>query len=321
MSEVSAKEVNAMKRVLLALALIGLGAGLAYAQPDNLTNGVFLTHYPPGLVYTTDISDWCAQYPTHAITDFTQQNPNIPDSDGHVWYVLAAWNLTEPAKVWCGTEFGFGAYDGTAFAFVASGQCPTDCLVIPTAGWPGPNQGIAIAATATPWTGNFQPVYWFAGYAYYPGVMPLGPNPATAFGGFANCLTPPTPYPAYAFGAMGLLGTPGIAVPEPPPSGGGVHACCVGMDCVLVNTTDECLALGGVDHPEWGSCDGNPCFVETPAVCCVGHECSIVLEADCILMGGHFLPDQFDCNVTPSPCDQYTPVEPSSWGAIKAIYR
>jgi hypothetical protein len=314
MSETSAKEVNAMKRVLLALALIGLGAGIACAQPTNLAGGVFITHYPPGIVYTIDPTDWCATYGQFAISSCDQQNNTIDTELGAVWYVLAAFN--ENDKVWCGTEFGLGAYNPGAVAFVGNGQCPTDALVIPAGAWPGPSTGIAVAATGTPWTGNFQPVFWFACYAYTPTLIQLTNNPATGFGGFANCMTPPTPYTAACFGAMGIL-QPGIACCPVPPA---QHACCIGDACVLVFSTDECLGLGGVDHPDWASCEGNPCFIPpVPGVCCVGEICYFVTQEECDAMGGVMHPEFTEC--TDTTCHVIIPVDPTSWGAIKAIYR
>jgi len=62
--------------------------------------------------------------------------------------VLSAW--TE-SKQWCGVEFGFGGYDGGAFLVAAHGGCfPGAGLTIPTSGWPGPGEGIALAVTDTP---------------------------------------------------------------------------------------------------------------------------------------------------------------------------
>lgn len=302
-----------MKRVLLALALAGLGVGAAYAQVDNLTNGVFIFHSPPGLVYT-DTEDYCATYPQYGITSCDEQNPRV-DSDGiTVWYVLGAW---DSAKHFCGVEFGLGNYNPALCAFVTDAQCPASALIIPYGAWPGPGTGVSLAAAGEPWDGNFIPVYYFAAYAYLPGQIPLAAHPGTGFGGFANCLTPPTSYPAYAYGAMGLF-MDGIPACPPVPT---QVVCCVGQECFLVYTEGECAGLGGVFHPEWTSCGPpNPCEeIPEPAVCCVGHDCYLVLEEECAIMQGAWHPEWRTCD--PNPCDIYTPAEPSSWGAIKAIYR
>lgn len=304
-----------MKRVLLALALVGLGAGVAVADPNDLSDGVFIAHYPPGIVYTIDPTDWCATYGQFAITHCEQQNNIIDNPNGAVWYVLAAW--TDADKVWCGVEFGMGNYDPYTLAFVGNGVCPTSALTIPYGPWPAPLTGMSLAATTQPWSGNFTPVFWFASYAYYPGQIPLAAHPGTGFGGFANCMSPPVGFPAICFGAMGLY-APGVycCPPQPVP-----HVCCVGQDCYLV-FEGECTQMGGVWHPEWDACvPENPCLIpQEPDVCCIGHECLFIFEQDCYAMGGNWHPEYDDC-FDPNPCDMYTPVEPSSWGAIKAIYR
>jgi len=289
--------------------------GIAHAQPSDLTNGVFITHYPPGSVYTN--TDQCAWYGTYAIVDPAQQNPTIDSFDRTVWYVLAAW---DGAKNFCGVEFGFGNFDPAALWIAAYGPCPASALPIPTGGWPGPNEGVSIAATTEPWNGNLLPVYWFDVAAYYPALLQLTTHPITGFGGFANCLTPPTSYPAACFGAMGIF-MPGIPCSPPVPQ---AHVCCVGTVCYLVVTEAECVqGLGGMWHPEWDSCGPpNPCDIVPPEpdVCCLGHQCFFVSEEECTLMGGAWHPEFVDCG-DPNPCDIYTPVEPSSWGAIKSIYR
>jgi hypothetical protein len=304
-----------MKRVLLALALLGLGVGMAYAQPTNLASGVFVAHQPPGIVYSAEWGSWCPNYVP--ITSCDQENPHMSIAGGAkgVWYVLGAF---DGDKVWCGTEFGLGNYDNGLMSITENGQCPTDALIIPSGNWPGPNTGVSVAATATSWSGNFQPVYWFVSYSYYgdPMLVQLTANPGTGFGGFANCLTPPTGYPAQCFGAMGI-NMPGIpCCPQQPQQ----HACCIGDVCVLVFTADECLGMGGVDHPEWANCDGNPCFIPpVPHVCCVGEVCYFVTDDECAAMGGVVHTEYANCDN--NPCQIIIPTDPTSWGAIKAIYR
>jgi hypothetical protein len=301
-----------MSRALLVLALMGLGVGIALGQPSNLSGGVFICHYVPEFDYTVD-PDPCGDYPEHyAISNCGQQITRADTESGIVWYVLAAFN---DDKVWCGTEFGLN-YAQETCVITGSGQCPENALIIPSGGWPGPGTGISIAATTTPWSGNFQPVFWFTSYAYGAGEIRIVPHPATGFGGFSNCATPPTMYAAACFGALGLY-QDGIACCPAPAM---PHACCVGNECVLVYSANDCTAQGGVDHPDWASCDGNPCGGYLPSVCCVGHECVVVWEEECAAIGGHWLPDLYSCG-PPNPCDQYTPATPTTWGAIKAVYR
>ena len=343
-----------MKKVLLALVLLGLGTGVALANPNDLANGVFITHYPPGLLYTTDPTDWCARYQSLAINSCAQQNPRIDNNQaGAVWYVLAAWNETD--KTWCGTEFGIGSYNPASLTWVANGVCPASALTIPYGAWPGPNTGMSLAATGAPWAGNFTPVYYFGCYAYTADLIPLRTHPNTGFAGFANCLTPPTSYPAVCLGAMGLFraGT-ACCAPVPVP-----HVCCVGEQCMLVFTQEECAGMGGVWHPEWDGCGPpNPCA--RPHVCCVGENCYLVLEQECAAMQGVFHPEWDSCGPPnpcalshvccvgedcflvleeecatmqgifhpewdscgpPNPCQGATPNQPDSWGGVKNLYR
>lgn len=54
-------------------------------------------------------------------------------------------------------------------------------------------------------------------------------------------------------------------------------------------------------------------------VCCVGHDCYLVLEEECTTMGGAWHPEWSTCDDL--PCEMYTPAEPSNWGAVKELYR
>jgi hypothetical protein len=307
-----------MRRALTALAVLALGAGIARAQPSDLSNGVFITHHPPGIVYSAGWGSWCPNYSEFAIATCEEQNPTIPlgEEEKGVWFVLGAF---DGDKAWCGVEFGLGNYDSGLMSITENGQCPTDALIIPSGNWPGPNTGVSLAATATSWSGNFLPVYWFVSYSYYgdPMLVHLTANPETGFGGFANCLTPPTGYPAQCFGAMGI-NMPGIACCPALPT---QRACCICEECVLVSSAEECMGMGGVYHPEWDTCAGVPCSTNPePHVCCVGNECFLIDGCDCGLMGGEWFPELDSCG-PPNPCETGTLVEPSTWGSIKAMFR
>jgi hypothetical protein len=55
-------------------------------------------------------------------------------------------------------------------------------------------------------------------------------------------------------------------------------------------------------------------------VCCVGHDCYLLTEAECAEMQGIWHPEWDDCG-PPNPCDIYTPADKSTWGKIKDTYR
>jgi hypothetical protein len=345
-----------MKRVLLTLALLGLGVGMASAQVDDLTGGVFIAHHDPAMVASVPLEGYCQQYlDGFAIMDCESQNPMIETQDPVVWFLLSAFN---GEKEWCGTEFGFGDYDPYNFIFTLFGPCaPGGYLEIPSSDfWPGPNEGTAIVTTDTPWTGNFMPVYFFEGYAYYnlPGVIPIDVDPPTGFGGWGNCLTPPQDFDAACFPAMGLL-TAGVpccpAVPTgaccvgedcyevtreecagmqgeylgdgtdcgpPNPCAPPRGACCVGEECYAPVTEDECIAMQGEYLGDGTDCGPpNPCEYER-FVCCVCEDCYIATQEECDGLGGEFHPEWDTCE--PNPCPA-SPTDNTSWGTIKSIYR
>jgi hypothetical protein len=184
--------------LLIALAM----PGASQAAPADLGNGALIVHHPPGLRYSAD-DDYCTVYGSYSIDSADEQNPRIElDETEWVWYVLAAW---DSSKAWCGVAFGFGAYDPAIYGFMAWDRCPSSTLLeLPTPGWPGPGEGTALAGSGTPWVGNFRPVYWFAGYAYATGLIPLAPEPKTGFAGFADSREPAYLYPPHEMGALGI---------------------------------------------------------------------------------------------------------------------
>jgi len=245
-----------MKHAAGVLMLAVLGSTAARADPQDLSDGVLIAHCPPALSYTSEPVDWCAAYRSHAIHACNEQVNRTDERTGVVWYVVSAWQ--DSSKTWCGCEFGLGDYDPSIWAMTASGPCgdPTIPLEIPGDGWPGPHTGTSVATQGPPWSGNYRPIYYFAGYAYYPGVIPLAPHPR-GFVGWANCTQPPQTFFAVCLGALGLF-QEGTACCPPPPL---LTVCCLGADCLLL-TADECRARGGIRMPKLEACaEPNPCAV------------------------------------------------------------
>jgi hypothetical protein len=299
-----------MRRVL-GLVLLAVFAAVAGAQPPmellqhtpfdvrstgeggDLGGGVLIAHHPPGLAYSLGSTDWCDL--RSPITSCEEQNPRVDDrSNPAVWYVLAAWNASD--RVWCGTEFGLGEYDPSSLSLVAHGVCPANTLTIPHGNWPGPNTGIAIARTESHWEGNYQPIYYFACYAYKSQILPLTANPATGFAGFAQCggMTGGQ-YDAVCLGAMGLL-TPGTVCCPPTVV---AKVCCLDEACRLT-LEKECLDLGGTWHPEWGICKAQTCRPRVPHACCVDEGCELVDRSVCSCLGGEWHPEWDSCS--PDSC-------------------
>jgi len=221
--------------------------------PDYLQDGVFIVHAPPGIEFT-DEQDWCQRYVDEfAISGSGEQvnriDPDVASEEISVWYVVAAWN--EPKDV-CLVSFGLGTYDPSIFGFLEWGPCNGGGLETSTLDWPGSGEGTTLFH-ADQWSGDCVPVYYFAGYGYAEGQIPLGIDPGQEFGGFGNCVLPQETSDAACFGTLGIL-TDGSACHPPFDTG----ACCVEDDCSL---TDEsaCADLGGEWHVEWQACDPNPC--------------------------------------------------------------
>jgi len=344
-----------MRKVLLTLALLGLAAS-AWADVNNLSDGVFFAHAQDALVYSSDppASGWCSEY--IPITDRLQVDTTLPyDGEAHFWFVLAAWSLE--GKIWAGTEFGLGSYNVAAYGIAEAGVCaPAGFLEIPTPGWPGPNEGTAFVTTGTPWNGNFVPVYYFAGYTYPGGGLttdiPIDVDPPTGFCGMSNTQNPPISYmvhPDYR-GVMGAGTAPVIPEWPPVPIEG---ACCMPepLGACQVMFEADCAAAGGAWQGPGTVCDPNPC--EQPGACCIGGICDVMMQANCELVQGQFQGQgttcepnpceavccfEHDCVIglqaactgywhpewvscDPNPCEIYTPAENTSWGQIKDMYR
>jgi hypothetical protein len=52
--------------------------------------------------------------------------------------------------------------------------------------------------------------------------------------------------------------------------------------------------------------------------CCRGHDCEVLTEDECAVLAGVWVGEQIPC--VPDPCSP-VPIEPTSWGRIKARYR
>jgi hypothetical protein len=289
---------------------MGLVTGAAYAQ--DLTGGVFIAHHPAGLQFTIDTptGGWCGQCALVGCAD--QNNDDLAlGTTNWVWFVVAAFLQDSQ---WCGIEFGL-QYNANV-VLTQKGYCvPSSALEIPGDTWPASGQGVSVVTTDVPWSGNFKPVYWFAGYAYYgPGLVQLGDNLGTPGPtAFANCSQEEFPADCYGGMGYGMLGVdccPELPQPDP-------WACCLyDGSCILTLTEAECTAAGG----EWYEnllCAAVVCPV--PVVCCVDHVCYFVHEDECTALGGVLHPEFVDC--VNEPCQELTPTEPSNWGTIKAIYR
>ncbi len=306
--------LSAACRIWVSVLVMSGLAGGALADPNNLRGGVLIQHfdsrYMPSPGYEPPPGGWCATYALYPIQSLQEVNAQLAPG-AVVWFVVAAW---EEDKTCCGVEFGFGAYDPSLINLQAYGPCfPVNGLEIPTAGWPGPDEGTAFVTTGTPWSGNYMPVYSFSGYAYDYShgatVIPLSVDPPTGFCGFCNCTNPPqmAVVGPEQRGDMGINMQGVVPVFPPPPA---IAACCLGQPlgaCVML-TEEECGLAAGTWLGEGTACEPvNPC--PQPGACCTAGYCHVVLEENCALLGGTFQGAGTICEPNPCPavCCYYAP--------------
>ena len=309
-------------KLLVAIAAAFIVHGAVAENEWVLGGGVFIAHHSLELAFTSmpPPGGWCSVLGTYGIASCEDQNNRVDAqiAEAVMWMILAAW--VEEDKEWCGCEFGFGEYDSRLFCFHDFGPCyPNTGLEIETPGWPGPNEGTAFIAADTPWTGNFEVVYYFGGYAYSEagaGIILLAEDPATDFAGFSNCGSAPLSWSAASLGGLGINTDGVFACPVVPER----HVCCDGIWCSVVYF-EECEQIGGIWLVEYDSCelDENPCEVPEGVCCHPSGYCTILTLEACDAIGGIWFPDQQSCG-PPNPCTS-TPTQNASWGQLKGLYR
>lgn len=104
---------------------------------------------------------------------------------------------------------------------------------------------------------------------------------------------------------------------DPSPCAQPGQACCfISGDCSFV-TEDICRLAGGTPQGPGTRCDQISCRAPQLGACCLPEaECLVLAESQCLALGGDFY-DGVPCE--PLPC--FTPVEPTSWGRIRASFR
>lgn len=262
------QEECGMREIIALLSVAVIATGSTQADIQDLEGGVLIAHHPTQMEFSSDPPDsgWCRCYwDSFSIEDCEDQVNRIDTTNQVIWFVLAAW---DEEKRWCGTEFGLGEYDPAAFTITHYGPCwPIDGLEIPTSSWPAPNEGTAIVATGTAWQGNFIPVYWFAGYAYEEGLIPLATDPATDYAGTSNCANPPEAWEVESLGGMGFFREGVYTCPEgflagwqgyDPQGGGGIELEGGGGEAVIIRFESGAISFPQ-DEPD------APQYFEAPA--------------------------------------------------------
>jgi hypothetical protein len=227
---------------------------ICLADSTRLFDGMLIVHAPSGLVYSSG-EDYCGRYASEfAISNSYEQVSRIDPASPEVstvWYVLGAWGSE---KEWCRTIFGMDAYDPAIYLFADWGPCNGAGVEVSSSGWPGPGAGTAVVH-GDRWVGNYEPVYWFAGYAYGAGQIPLGAYDYQSQSGFGNCRD--VSFPISCYGALGIYADGMECHPL-----GQSFACCTGSDCQIL-TEEQCAAGGGSWLPGNSSCNPDPCVGST----------------------------------------------------------
>jgi len=185
-------------------------------------------------------------------------------------------------------------------------------LEIPDDDWPASGSGTAVT-WGSPQTDPLVKVYYLFCYTLgAAGVLSLGPHP-TQGGFFGDDSVPAVLDPIAGYGQLGF-DMPGFNTCPGSPLG----ACCDAAtgECTL-ELPDNCPPPD-IYHPEWLTCDPNPC-PNAPGACCFsdGH-CEFISYELCLMGGGAWLGADIPCE--PQPCPP-TPDERITWGKIKQKYR
>jgi hypothetical protein len=259
-----------MRNALLTLVVFGLAVGGVGADENDLSNGVFIAHYAPSLVYTDDIphDEWgeVLQNSEDAIHGCNDQINRLDGQGDHMmWFVISAW---DEDKIWPTTVFGFVGYDPAVWVFQDNGPVyppglsGLEILIydFPHGDPPGSPSGVLFGVSGGPCWGpaNFEPVWWFEGYAYGPDngetVIQMDVEPFDGTGGWYSR---PGPYyfPATCFGAMGVNTDGAYCCP----SGLEYSACCFPDGSCEVMVPEDCVEAGGLVYEDSDTCEPNPC--------------------------------------------------------------
>jgi len=251
--------------IWLGIFAAGSGAVVAQAQFGPHANAILIPHIQSGLEFSYGQS-YEGLSNLRACRDAIVSGPvgSSEEAQGRIFYLMLSLEDCPGPLGFCAIDFGFAQYDFSALAIVGHGFfCPprAGILTIPSAGWPGPNEGVAITYTGPQEDRTRREkiceLAWFAAYVYGAQTLPLGPNPMTGMVGITDDANPPNldeleewQLGVLAFGVAGYN-------PCAPPNVRG--ACCLGGRCQELYR-DDCDLQGGVFQGENTDCFPNPCL-------------------------------------------------------------
>jgi len=306
------KEVETMKKFLMALAVLALVSAPAFAGPN--VGGVLVVH-DTGLAYVPGTTSYPSDAPLCADVD---NQIDLGNLEYRVWKVYAAFPVTSTPRL-AGVIFGlsYPAFGDGYVVVMGAGLPASGDLEVTQDGWPGSGGSNAVAFPTAKLT-QVSEVYWFGGYAYSASgadaqMFSTAPH-GTQNSVFLDDAVPANEDPITQFGAIGF-GQAGVTICPPIPTG----ACCSGPnnDCSILSA-DECLALGGTFLG--GECTPDPCEHPPTGACCLAdHSCIVTTDADCTVQGGEYVGDGYPCEA--GTCEPIIPTLETTWGAIKNNYR
>jgi hypothetical protein len=302
-----------MKKLLTAVAILACMGTLAVAGPNE--GGTIFVHYSADAVYPGPDPVFVPGG-LNSLADVNTQAPGDASGDAPIlWFAYAAFNgCAQPrvAVVSFGCEFNA---DLTGLMWWATEPGASELRYEPQSGegifWPYPGTG-TLLGFASAHTALIDEIYCFAGYGPEGETFGLGPNPDPVQGGvFADDGSPSVLDPIAGFGTMGF-GVPGIPA-LPVEQGPGACCFCDGHCEFVCQSVCDGTFLG-----EGITCYPNPCPGCVMGACCfMDLHCEVLTQEACVTANGTYMGDFVPC--TPGVCD--TPVERSTWGQIKNIYR
>ncbi len=252
-----------------AAAVIVLATCGARAQFGPHANAVLIPHLQPGIEYSAG-EIYSGQSTLRRCADAIVSGPydSGEEVEARVFYLILSVENCPGPRGFGGIEFGFEQYDQSAIEITSHGYyCPprAEILVIPTAGWPGPNEGVAITYGGDQRdrirTETILELAWFAAYVYGAETLPLGIMPSSRVAQIVDGSNPPNideleewQLGVLAFGQAGYN-------PCAPPNVRG--ACCLAGRCQEIYRGD-CELQGGVFQGENTDCFPNPCLPPKP---------------------------------------------------------
>lgn len=234
---------------LRCIGLLLLVPGLALAGPNE--GGTLILHANPGLVFTSDVQNYCGMA---ALDSCSAAVTSVPWEPGtrRVFHVLAAFPTGSSPRL---KSLSFGIdYDPAKLVMVARGSCAD--FELPDGTWPAAGTGTAQSWTTGAQTGLLTEVYWCCGYTYSEGEdstsVALIPHPLQ-HGVFVDDAFPAEVDTIAGYGRLGF-GTAGYL---PCATTG---ACCQPDGSCEVVPWPECEAANGAYLG--GPCNPSPCPVQ-----------------------------------------------------------